>query len=53
MNILWLVVIILLILAIIGVPTVGVWRHSYGYAPSGLVLLIVIVLVVLAFNGRF
>jgi hypothetical protein len=53
MNLLWLLVILLLIFAVLGVPTVGVWRHSYGYAPSGVVLVIVIILVVLLLTGRF
>ena len=45
MNLLWLVVIILLILAIFGVPTIGPWHHSYGYYPSGVVVVIAIILI--------
>jgi hypothetical protein len=47
MNLLWLLVILLIIFAVVGVPNVGVWHHNYGYAPSGLGLILVIVLLVL------
>lgn len=52
MNLLWLVVIVLLILALVGAPGIGPWQHSYGYAPSGIVTVIVIVLIVLLLTGR-
>jgi hypothetical protein len=46
---------ILLILCVFlmfgGLPTWG--YHSYGYAPSGLGLVLVVVLVVLLLSGRF
>ena len=47
MDLLWILVVILLIFALLGVPAVGVWPHSYGYFPSGVVILIVILLIVL------
>jgi hypothetical protein len=48
MNLLWLLVVIILIFAVLGAPNVGPWgNHSYGYFPSGIGLLIVIVLVIL------
>lgn len=47
MNLLWLLVIILIVLAVVGAPGVGVWHHNYGYYPSGLGVLLIIVLLVL------
>lgn len=47
MNLLWLLVIILIIFAVIGVPQAGVWHHNYGYMPSGLGLVLVIVVLIL------
>ena len=48
MNLLWLLVVLLIILALVGAPGIGPWKHRYGYYPSGgLGLVIVIVLVVL------
>lgn len=47
MNLLWLLVIILVIFALVGAPGIGPWQHSYGYAPSGIGLILVIVLIVL------
>lgn len=51
MNILWVVILILLVLAVFGAPGL-VWQHSYGYGPSGAVTIIVIILVVLLLTGR-
>jgi hypothetical protein len=46
--------VVLLILLIVfglgGLPTWGI--HSYGYAPSGIVFVLVVVLVVLLLTGR-
>jgi hypothetical protein len=47
MNLLWLVVIILVVLAVVGAPGIGPINHSYGYYPSGLFTIIVIVLIVM------
>jgi hypothetical protein len=52
MNLLWLLVIVLIIIAFTGLPSVGYWNHGYGYAPSGIGLLLVIILVVLLLSGR-
>ena len=51
MNLLWILIIVLLVLAVVGAPGV-VWPHSYGYAPSGLVTVVVVVLVILLLTGR-
>lgn len=45
----WLILIILLILAIVGVPNLGV--HSYGWGPSGIIVTILIILLVLKLLG--
>lgn len=47
MNLLWLVVIILVVLAVVGAPGIGPISHGYGYYPSGLFTIIVIVLIVM------
>jgi hypothetical protein len=52
MNLLWVVVIILVVLALVGAPGVGPWNHGYGYYPSGGIGLVVIILVVLLLMGR-
>jgi hypothetical protein len=49
MSLLLLIVLILLLVG--GLPHFG--YHSYGYAPSGLVGVLVIVLLVLLLTGRF
>jgi hypothetical protein len=46
MNLLWLIVVVLVILALVGAPGIGPWQHSYGYYPSGGLGLIVIILIV-------
>lgn len=52
MNLLWLLVIILLIIALAGAPGLGYWQHPYGYWPSGGVGLIVLILIILLLLGR-
>lgn len=52
MNLLWLLVVIILVFALVGAPGVGPWHHSYGWAPSGLGTILVIVLVILLLTGR-
>lgn len=52
MNLLWLLVIILLIIALAGAPGLGPWQHPYGYWPSGGVGLVVLILVILLLAGR-
>jgi ABC-type methionine transport system permease subunit len=45
-NILWLLVILLVVFSLVGAPGLGPWQHSYGYYPSGLGLVLVIVLLI-------
>lgn len=52
MNLLWVVIIILLVLAFVGAPGLGPWNHSYGWGPSGIVGVIVVVLLILLLTGR-
>lgn len=52
MNLLWLLVVVLVILALVGSPSVGVWNHGYGWGPSGGISLVVVILVVLLLAGR-
>lgn len=47
---LWVLLVILLVVALLGLPTTG-W-HSYGYAPSSVLTVVVIVLLVLLLTGR-
>lgn len=46
----WTIVVVLLILAVLGAPGVGL--HNYGYWPSGGLGLILVVLIILAVLGR-
>jgi len=42
--------ILLVVLAVGGLPS---WRyHNYGYAPSGLLGVVLVVVLILAFSGR-
>jgi hypothetical protein len=50
MSLAWLLVIVLLVLLIAGGPYTG-W-HSYGYAPSGIIGVVLVVLVILLLLGR-
>jgi len=52
MNLFWILVVIFLIFAFVGAPGYGPWHHSYGWYPSGIGTVIVIVLVVLLLTGR-
>ena len=53
MNLLWLLVVVLLILAVFGAPT---WPHArawnVGWFPSGALAVLVIILVILLATGR-
>jgi hypothetical protein len=46
------IVIALLLLCFFGLPNVGPIHHNYGYYPSGLITIVVIVLIVLLVSGR-
>jgi hypothetical protein len=50
MNLLWLLVVILVIFALVGAPQVGIWNHNYGYAPSGIGLVLLVVVIILLFR---
>lgn len=52
MNLLWVLVVILVVVAVLGAPNFGVWNHGYGYFPSGGIGLVVLILVVLLLMGR-
>ena len=46
--------VVLIILVLILVGTLPTWRHSrsWGYAPSGIVGVIVVILIILLLTGR-
>lgn len=46
-NVLWVLIVVLLVFVLLGVPAWGPWQHGWGYYPSGLGLVIIIVLLVL------
>ncbi len=46
-----LILVVILILAVGGVPSFGV-RHPYGWGPSGVLTVIFFVLLVMALTGR-
>lgn len=52
MSLLWIIVIVLVVLAVMGAPRIGIWDHAYGWWPSGLGAVVVIVLLVLLLSGR-
>jgi hypothetical protein len=53
MNLLWLLIIVLIVLAVAGLPT---WPYSanwgHGYWPSGFGFLLIILLIFLLLTGR-
>ena len=50
---LWLLVIILVVIAFAGAPNVGFYHHSYGWGPSGIIGVVLVIVVVLLLLGRF
>lgn len=50
MSLAWLLIIILIVLLVAGGPYTG-W-HSYGYAPSGIIGVVLVIVVVLLLLGR-
>lgn len=50
MGLLWIVLIMLLVFAFIGAPNLGIVHHKYGYYPSGMILLIAIILLLVLFT---
>lgn len=51
MNLLWVLVIVLVVLALVGAPG-GPWVHGGGWYPSGGIGLVVLILIVLILAGR-
>jgi hypothetical protein len=49
---LWILLVVLLVLALVGLPPLGVYPHAYGYYPSGLLGVILIVVLILLLVGR-
>lgn len=49
---LFVLLIVLLVLAVGGLPPVGVVSHPYGYYPSGLLTVVIVVLLILLLTGR-
>jgi uncharacterized membrane protein len=52
MNLLWLLIVILIVLAVVGSPNVGMIQHGWGYYPSGGIGLVVLILIILLLLGR-
>jgi hypothetical protein len=55
MNLLWVLIIVLVVLALVGAPGVGPWANGfggYGWRGSGAGFIIVVILVVLLLSGR-
>ena len=50
MNLAWLLIIVLVVLLFVGSPYTGL--HSYGYGPSGIIGVVLIILVLLLLMGR-
>jgi hypothetical protein len=51
MGLVVLVVVLLLVFG--GLPQISGQWHSYGYAPSGIALIVLVILVVVLLSGRF
>lgn len=49
---LWVLVVILLVFALLGVPSFGFFHASYGWTPSALLTILVIIIVVIAISRR-
>lgn len=53
MSTLGIILLVLLLLVVFGgLPQLGVWKHGYGYGPSGIGGLLLIILVVLLLLGK-
>ena len=52
MNLLWIVVIVLLVVALTGAPSLGLWNHGMGWGPTGGVGILVLILLILLLTGR-
>ena len=50
---LWTILVVLLVLALLGaLPRAGAYSAGWGYGPSGLLGLVVLLVVILALMGR-
>lgn len=45
-----ILLIVLIVLLVVGLPQLGI--HNYGYRPSGLIVLIFIIVLILVLTGR-
>ncbi len=52
MSLLVLLLVIVLVVAVLGAPGVGPVNHPYGWYPSGVGGIIVLVLIILLLTGR-
>lgn len=52
MSLQLLLIIVLIVLLVGGLPNLGLVHHSYGYGPSGLAGVILVVLLILLLMGR-
>lgn len=50
MNLIWLLLIVLLVLALVGAPATGI--HSYGWGPSGVLGVVIVIVLVMLLTGR-
>lgn len=53
MNVLWIFIIVLLLLAVFGAPGVGILKHNFGYAPSVSIGTILVIILILWLLGVF
>lgn len=52
MSLVHILLIVLIIFMFVGAPGYGPWQHSYGWGPSGMVGVILVVLLILLLVGR-
>lgn len=51
MNLIVIVIVVLLLLGVLGSPALGVWNHGYGWGPSGGIVGVILLLIVLRLLG--
>jgi len=47
-----ILIIVLILLCVGGLPQLGVWNHGYGYGPTGIGGVLLIILIVLLLLGK-
>jgi hypothetical protein len=52
MNLLWILVVLVVVFALVGAPGIGPWHHSYGWYPSGIGTVLIVLLVLFLLLGR-